>query len=162
MFSSLMWASETPTAMILKNPMPCHLKVHLFIDAAIQMLTSLYLCFLKVSYFFFLSHTDYIDQGRRDAVFQFGVLILELVTGQSLGDEDELVQWVQESGFAYSMHKMVDADLGDNYDSKQLKSLLIIARLCTRSADGPVISIPQILRYLQGKVEPPVPSVWLS
>ena len=91
-------------------------------------------------------------------MFQFGVLILELVTGQSLGDEDELVQWVQESGFAYSMHKMVDADLGDNYDSKELKCLLIIARLCTRRADEPVISIPQILRYLQGKVEPPVPS----
>lgn len=92
-------------------------------------------------------------------MFQFGLLILELVTGQSLGDEDELVQWVQESGFALSMHKMVDADLGDNYDSKELKCLLIIARLCTSGADEPVISIPQILRYLQGKVEPPFPSV---
>lgn len=102
---------------------------------------------------------DNIEQRRRDAVFQFGALILELVTGQSLGDEDELVQWVQESGFVYSMHKMVDADLGDNYDSKELKSLLIIARLCTRNTDEPVISIPQILRYLQGKVESAAPSV---
>ncbi|XP_020275735.1 probable receptor-like protein kinase At1g49730 [Asparagus officinalis] len=96
---------------------------------------------------------DYINQKRRNAVFQFGMLILELVTGQSLGDEDELVHWVQESEFAYSMHKMVDADLGDNYDSKELKSLLLIARLCTRTGDEAAISIPQILRYLQGKVE---------
>lgn len=101
--------------------------------------------------------TDYVDKRRKDVVFQFGGLILELVTGQSLGNEDELVQWVQESGFASSMHKMVDADLGDNYDSKELKSLLIIARLCTRrDVDEPIISIPQLLRYLQGKVDPSV------
>lgn len=96
---------------------------------------------------------EYIDQRSKDLVFQFGVLILELITGQSLGGDDELIQWVQESGFAYSMHKMVDADLGDSYDSKELKSLLVIARLCTKTGDGPLISIPQILRYLQGKIE---------
>lgn len=98
--------------------------------------------------------TDHIDQGNRDLVFQFGVLVLELITGQSLGEEDEVVHWVQESEFACSMHKMVDADLGDSYDSKELKSLLIVARLCTRM--GNEISIPQILRYLQGKVEPSI------
>ncbi|OAY73260.1 probable receptor-like protein kinase At1g49730 isoform X2 [Ananas comosus] len=100
------------------------------------------------------SPTDHIDQGNRDLVFQFGVLVLELITGQSLGEEDEVVHWVQESEFACSMHKMVDADLGDSYDSKELKSLLIVARLCTRM--GNEISIPQILRYLQGKVEPSI------
>lgn len=96
---------------------------------------------------------DNIDKRTRDVLFQFGALILELITGQSLGGENELVQWVQESGFACSMHTMVDGDLGDSYDSKELKSLLIIARLCTRTGDAPPISIPQILRYLQGKME---------
>ncbi|XP_026663741.1 probable receptor-like protein kinase At1g49730 isoform X2 [Phoenix dactylifera] len=94
---------------------------------------------------------EHIDQRSKELLFQFGVLILELITGQSLGGDDELVQWVQESGFVYSMHKMVDADLGDSYDSKELKSLLVLARLCTKTGDGPLISIPQILRYLQGK-----------
>ncbi|XP_073107889.1 probable receptor-like protein kinase At1g49730 isoform X2 [Elaeis guineensis] len=95
---------------------------------------------------------EHVDQRNKAMLFQFGVLILELITGQSLGGDDELVQWVQESGFAYSMHKMVDADLGDSYDSKELKSLLVIARLCTKTGDGQLISIPQILRYLQGKM----------
>ncbi|XP_072988980.1 probable receptor-like protein kinase At1g49730 isoform X1 [Typha latifolia] len=99
------------------------------------------------------SSGDHIDQRSRDLVFQFGVLLLELITGQSLDGEVELVQWVQESGFVYSMHKMVDADLGDSYDSKELKCLLFIARLCTRTGSESLISIRQILRYLQGRVE---------
>lgn len=92
------------------------------------------------------------DQRNKDAVFQFGVLILELVTGQSMGCEDEALQWVQGSGISCSMHKMVDADLGGNYDSRELKSLLITARLCTK-VDESVDFIPQILRYLQGKID---------
>lgn len=94
-----------------------------------------------------------LNQRNRDTVFQLGVLILELITGQSMGDENELLRWIQGSGIAYSMHKMVDTDLGGNYDSRELKSLLIIARLCTKVDDESIISIPQILRYLQGKMD---------
>ncbi|KAG8083720.1 hypothetical protein GUJ93_ZPchr0016g2614 [Zizania palustris] len=95
---------------------------------------------------------DQVQQRRRDLVFQYGVLILELVTGQSPGGEGELVQWVQEPGFACTMHRMVDADLGNTYDSKELRNLVIIARLCTRPGNDAVVSIPLILRYLQGKL----------
>lgn len=98
------------------------------------------------------SFEDQVQQRRTDLVFQYGVLILELVTGQSPGGEGELVQWVQEPGFVCSMHRMVDADLGNTYDSKELRNLVIIARLCTRPGNDAMISIPQILRYLQGKV----------
>ncbi|KAK8953676.1 Protein NSP-INTERACTING KINASE 3 [Platanthera guangdongensis] len=94
------------------------------------------------------------DNENREAVFQFGVLILELITGQSMGGEDEALRWVQGSGISCSMHKMVDADLGGNYDSRELKSFLIIARLCTKVDDESAVSIPQILRYLQGKMDP--------
>lgn len=82
------------------------------------------------------------------------MLILELITGQSMGDEDEPLRWIQGSGIASSMYKMVDADLGGDYDSSELKSLLIIARLCTKVGEESIISIPQILRYLQGKIDP--------
>ncbi|KAF0907459.1 hypothetical protein E2562_017392 [Oryza meyeriana var. granulata] len=98
------------------------------------------------------SFEDRIQQRRRELVFQYGVLILELVTGQSPGSEGELVQWVQEPGFACTMYKMVDADLGNTYDSKELRNLVIIARLCTRPGNDAMVSIPLILRYLQGKV----------
>lgn len=98
-------------------------------------------------------------------MFQYGVLVLELVTGQSPGGDGELVRWVQEPGFAGSMHRMVDADLGGVYDARELRDLVIVARLCTRhghdggdgdgdgDGGGAVVSIPQIVRYLQGKVE---------
>ncbi|KAJ0982624.1 hypothetical protein J5N97_010879 [Dioscorea zingiberensis] len=98
---------------------------------------------------------DHIDERNKNLIFQFGLLVLELVTGQSLGNEDgEIVQWVQDSRCAYSMNKMVDMDLGDDYDFEELKSLLIVARLCTRAGDKPIVTIPQIHRYLLRQAEP--------
>ncbi|KAJ1287804.1 hypothetical protein BS78_02G038700 [Paspalum vaginatum] len=105
------------------------------------------------------SFQDQVAQRRAGLVFQYGVLVLELVTGQSPGGDGELVRWVQEPGFAGSMHRMVDADLGGVYDARELRDLIIVARLCTRQqqqGDGggdAAVSIPQIVRYLQGKVE---------
>ncbi|KAL6647030.1 hypothetical protein ACP70R_014467 [Stipagrostis hirtigluma subsp. patula] len=94
-----------------------------------------------------------VERRRADLVFQYGVLVLELVTGQSPGGDGELVRWVQEPGLAGSMHRMVDADLGGAYDAGELRDLVIVARLCTRPGNGAAVSIPQILRFLQGKVE---------
>ncbi|XP_034578469.1 probable receptor-like protein kinase At1g49730 isoform X1 [Setaria viridis] len=104
------------------------------------------------------SCSDQVEERRAGLVFQYGVLVLELVTGQSPGGDGELVRWVQEPGFAGSMHRMVDADLGGVYDARELRDLVIVARLCTRHGHGgddggAVVSIPQIVRYLQGKVE---------
>ncbi|XP_039797294.1 probable receptor-like protein kinase At1g49730 isoform X2 [Panicum virgatum] len=107
------------------------------------------------------SFQDQVEQRRAGLVFQYGVLVLELVTGQSPGGDGELVRWVQEPGFAGSMHRMVDADLGGVYDARELRDLVNVARLCTRhepgggggGGDGAAVSIPRIVRYLQGKVE---------
>ncbi|GJN10244.1 hypothetical protein PR202_ga28322 [Eleusine coracana subsp. coracana] len=99
------------------------------------------------------SFQDQVEQRRKDLVFQYGVLVLELVTGQSPGGDGELVRWVQEPGIAGSMHRMVDADLGGAYDARELRDLVIVARLCTGHGDDGVVSMPQIVRYLQKKVE---------
>ncbi|GJN24545.1 hypothetical protein PR202_gb12291 [Eleusine coracana subsp. coracana] len=101
------------------------------------------------------SFQDQVEQRRKDLVFQYGVLVLELVTGQSPGGDGELVRWVQEPGFGGSMHRMVDADLGGAYDARELRDLVIVARLCIGHGDddGVVVSMPQIVRYLQKKVE---------
>eukprot|EP00268_Persea_americana_P047976 TRINITY_DN5033_c0_g1_i1.p1 TRINITY_DN5033_c0_g1~~TRINITY_DN5033_c0_g1_i1.p1 ORF type:complete len:306 (+),score=53.09 TRINITY_DN5033_c0_g1_i1:192-1109(+) len=102
--------------------------------------------------------SGHIDQKFKHVVFQYGVLLLELVTGQSFGNEDmDLVKWVQESAFTDSIHKMVDTDLGNSYDSKEVKSLLVIARLCTKNEGTGSITIKQVLRYLQRTLEPFVP-----
>ncbi|KAJ4724746.1 Kinase family protein [Melia azedarach] len=89
-------------------------------------------------------------------IFQLGVLILELITGQSSeqGGAD-LIQWIQESCLSSSIHRMIDPDLGNSYDSRELKKLLAVARLCIKTKDNPTFSIPQISRYLQKKVDVP-------
>lgn len=88
-------------------------------------------------------------------LFQFGALILELVTGQSFGSQGaDLLRWIQRADFSHSMNQMVDSDLGNAYDSSELKSLLFVARLCIRTGGRgpPPFSISHVLRFLQRKV----------
>ncbi|XP_058196191.1 probable receptor-like protein kinase At1g49730 isoform X1 [Rhododendron vialii] len=93
------------------------------------------------------------DQECGNVIFQLGLLILELITGQSSEDGGaELIQWVQEYRFSKTVHKVLDPDLGDNYDSRELKGLLAVARLCTKSVDKPTAFTPQVFRYLQKKI----------
>ncbi|KAI5575927.1 hypothetical protein BDE02_09G011100 [Populus trichocarpa] len=97
---------------------------------------------------------DCMDNTCGNLTFQLGVLILELITGQSSENGiTDLIQWIQESGYRSSIQKMIDPDLGNNYDSRELKNLLAVARLCIKSGDKPKFSIPQIFRYLQKKAE---------
>lgn len=97
-----------------------------------------------------------MNQNCGNIIFQLGVLILELITGQSSekGSSD-LIQWIQESHFRNSIQKMIDPDLGNNYDTGELKHLLAVARLCIKSGDSQIFSIPRIFRYLQKKVDIP-------
>ncbi|KAF3439473.1 hypothetical protein FNV43_RR17751 [Rhamnella rubrinervis] len=99
---------------------------------------------------------DCMGQECGNIVFQLGVLILELVTGQSserMGTD--LIQWIRASHFRSSMHNMIDPDLGDSYDSRELKNLLAVAKICIGSGDKPAFSLLQIIRYLQNKVDIP-------
>lgn len=99
---------------------------------------------------------DSMKQKNGNIIFQLGVFILELVTGQSSEMEgSDLIEWIQESRFYNSIHNMVDPDLGDNYNSRELKTLLAVAKLCIKSRDKPVCTIPQLFRYLQQKVDIP-------
>ncbi|KDP42968.1 hypothetical protein JCGZ_23910 [Jatropha curcas] len=97
---------------------------------------------------------DCMNQSCGNIIFQLGVLILELITGQSSekGSTD-LIQWIQGSRFRSSIQNMIDPDLGNSYDSKELKNLLAVARLCIKSGNKPKFSIPQMFRYLQKKFD---------
>jgi len=48
---------------------------------------------------------------------------------------------------------MIDPDLGNNYNSSEFKKLLAVAKLCIKSGDKPMFSIPQILHYVQKKLD---------
>lgn len=102
------------------------------------------------------SISDCMGQKSCKIIFQLGVLILELVTGQSSEMEgSDLIEWIQESRFFNSIDKMIDPDLGNNYDCTELKSLLAVAKLCIKSWDKPSFTIPQLFRYLQKKIDIP-------
>lgn len=89
-------------------------------------------------------------------IFQLGVLILELVTGQSSEMEgSDLIEWIQESRFFSSIDKMLDPDLGNSYEYTELKSLLAVAKLCIKSWDKPSYTILQLFRYLQKETDIP-------
>ncbi|KAL3530301.1 hypothetical protein ACH5RR_009623 [Cinchona calisaya] len=93
------------------------------------------------------------DQTCHNTIFQLGLLILELITGQSSDNGGvDLVQWVRESRFPRSINKMIDPDLGNSYNSRELKGLLGVARLCIESLDKPSNYPSQILRYIKTKV----------
>lgn len=97
-----------------------------------------------------------MDQECGNLIYQLGVLILELITGQASekGGAD-LVQWIRESRFRNSIHNMIDPDLGNTYDSRELRSLLAVAKLCIGSGEKPTFSVLQIFRYFQKKVHIP-------
>ncbi|KAM7256418.1 hypothetical protein ACFE04_012159 [Oxalis oulophora] len=90
------------------------------------------------------SSEDETNRERNDIIYQLGILILELVTGQSSDQEDgDLLEWISGSRFGSAMHKMIDPDLGNNYDSRELRNLLSVARLCIKSGDKLPFSAPQ-------------------
>ncbi|KAK4763258.1 hypothetical protein SAY87_013002 [Trapa incisa] len=89
-------------------------------------------------------------------IFQLGVLILELITGQSSEEGGfDLIQWVQENRLAGSVHNLIDPDIASDYNPRELKNLLDVARACIRYRDKPVFSAAKLLRYLQKKIDTP-------
>lgn len=81
--------------------------------------------------------------------------MLELITGQSSDRQGEdLIEWVQHSCIANSIDKMIDPDLGNSYNSRELQKVLAVARLCIKSRyEPPSFSITHVYRYLQKKID---------
>ncbi|KVH96654.1 probable receptor-like protein kinase At1g49730 [Cynara cardunculus var. scolymus] len=99
------------------------------------------------------SSNETTGQAYGNIMYQLGLLILELITGQSSEKTgDDLVEWIEESCFPASMDNMIDPDLGNDYDSRELTGLLAVARFCLKSVDKPNSFTPQIYRYLQRKI----------
>ncbi|XP_010535723.1 PREDICTED: probable receptor-like protein kinase At1g49730 isoform X2 [Tarenaya hassleriana] len=96
------------------------------------------------------------EEESSNVMFQLGVLMLELITGQSSDQQGEdLIEWVQDSSSSNgnSIDKMIDPDLGNSYSSRQLHKLLAVARLCVKSRYEPSsFSITHVYRYLEKKI----------
>ncbi|CAK9175860.1 unnamed protein product [Ilex paraguariensis] len=65
-------------------------------------------------------------------VFAFGVLLLELISGRRALDysQQSLVLWAKPLLKKNRIRELVDPSLGDNYDSLQMKIVVLAASLC--------------------------------
>ncbi|KAI7732116.1 hypothetical protein M8C21_004334 [Ambrosia artemisiifolia] len=105
---------------------------------------------------------EYLSTGRsseKTDVFGYGVMLLELVTGQRAYDlarlekdnEVMLLDWVKGLLKDNKLETLVDADLEGNYVNEGVEKLIQIALLCTQAApmDRPTMS--EVVRMFEGE-----------
>ncbi|KAJ0800765.1 putative transferase, protein kinase RLK-Pelle-LRR-II family [Helianthus annuus] len=105
---------------------------------------------------------EYLSTGRsseKTDVFGYGVMLLELVTGQRAYDlarlekdnEVLLLDWVKGLLEDKKLETLVDADLEGNYVNDGVEKLIQIALLCTQAAplDRPAMS--EVVRMVEGE-----------
>ncbi|KAL8222703.1 hypothetical protein R6Q57_020102 [Mikania cordata] len=104
---------------------------------------------------------EYLTTGRSSEkidVYGYGVLLLELVTGQQAYDlarlekdnDVMLLDWVKGLLKDKKLETLVDADLEGNYNKDGVEKLIQIALLCTQATplDRPKMS--EVVRMLEG------------
>ncbi|XP_062145523.1 receptor-like cytosolic serine/threonine-protein kinase RBK2 [Alnus glutinosa] len=101
---------------------------------------------------------EYLLHGIVDEktdVFAFGVLLLELVTGRRALDYNDyskqsLVLWAKPLLKKNDIMNLTDPFLADNYDSRQMNLVLLVASLCIQQSSIRRPCMSQVLRLLNG------------
>ncbi|CAN6243966.1 unnamed protein product [Urochloa humidicola] len=105
---------------------------------------------------------EYLSTGKsseRTDVFGYGIMLLELVTGQRaidfsrLEEEEEVllldhVKKLQREG---QLDSIVDGNLNQNYDDEELEMIIQIALLCTQASPEDRPSMSEVVRMLEGE-----------
>ncbi|TVU32553.1 hypothetical protein EJB05_24284 [Eragrostis curvula] len=105
---------------------------------------------------------EYLSTGKsseRTDVFGYGIMLLELVTGQRaidfsrLEEEDDVllldhVKKLQREG---ELSSIVDSNLNQNYDADELEMMIQIALLCTQASPEDRPSMSEVVRMLEGE-----------
>ncbi|KAJ7515941.1 hypothetical protein O6H91_22G035300 [Diphasiastrum complanatum] len=104
---------------------------------------------------------EYLSTGQsseKTDVFGFGILLLELITGQRAFDfgrlshnkDVMLLDWVKQLQLEKRLDVLVDADLKNNYNAVELEEMVQVALLCTQvfPTDRPKMS--EVVRMLEG------------
>ncbi|MCO5571551.1 hypothetical protein L7F22_025294 [Adiantum nelumboides] len=88
-------------------------------------------------------------------IYSYGVLLLELITGRAaVQDKVNLVEWAHRFLITEeNMLNIIDPDMKHTCDIDELKSLLILVRMCTRKEGRKRPSIQQVVRWLQEKLD---------
>ncbi|KAJ8429531.1 hypothetical protein Cgig2_025717 [Carnegiea gigantea] len=104
---------------------------------------------------------EYLSTGKsseKTDVFGYGVMLLELITGQRafdlarLANDDDvmLLDWVKGLLKEKKLETLVDADLQGNYVDDEVEQLIQVALLCTQSSPMERPKMSEVVRMLEG------------
>ncbi|XP_007226511.2 BRASSINOSTEROID INSENSITIVE 1-associated receptor kinase 1 [Prunus persica] len=104
---------------------------------------------------------EYLSTGKsseKTDVFGYGVMLLELITGQRafdlarLANDDDvmLLDWVKGLLKDRRLEALVDADLNGNYNDGEVEQLIQVALLCTQGSPGERPKMSEVVRMLEG------------
>lgn len=103
---------------------------------------------------------EYLSTGQsseKTDVFGFGILLLELITGQKALDfgraanqKGVMLDWVKKLHQEGKLNLLVDKDLKGNFDRLELEEMVQVALLCTQFNPSHRPKMSEILRMLEG------------
>ncbi|CAJ1936012.1 unnamed protein product [Sphenostylis stenocarpa] len=105
---------------------------------------------------------EYLSTGKsseKTDVFGYGVMLLEIITGQRafdlarLANDDDvmLLDWVKVLLKDKRLETLVDADLEGNYEEQEVEELIQVALLCTQSSPSERPKMSEVVRMLEGE-----------
>ncbi|XP_042971429.1 probable LRR receptor-like serine/threonine-protein kinase At5g10290 isoform X3 [Carya illinoinensis] len=105
---------------------------------------------------------EYLSTGKsseRTDVFGYGIMLLELVTGQRaidfsrLEEEDDvlLLDHVKKLEREKKLEAIVDPNLSQNYDIQEVEMMIQVALLCTQSSPDDRPAMSEVVRMLEGE-----------
>ncbi|CAI9092957.1 OLC1v1028341C1 [Oldenlandia corymbosa var. corymbosa] len=103
---------------------------------------------------------EYLSTGQsseKTDVFGFGILLLELITGQKALDfgrgakqKGIMLDWVKKLHQDGKLEQMVDKDLKNIYDKVELEEMVQVALICTQFNPSHRPKMSEVLRLLEG------------
>ncbi|XP_043810313.1 protein NSP-INTERACTING KINASE 1 isoform X2 [Manihot esculenta] len=103
---------------------------------------------------------EYLSTGQsseKTDVFGFGILLLELITGQralefgkAANQKGAMLDWVKKIHQEKKLEMLVDKDLKGNYDRIELEEMVQVALLCTQFLPSQRPKMSEVVRMLEG------------
>ncbi|KAL2904861.1 Protein NSP-INTERACTING KINASE 1 [Bienertia sinuspersici] len=103
---------------------------------------------------------EYLSTGQsseKTDVFGFGILLLELITGQRALDfgkatnqKGAMLDWVKKINQEKNLELLVDKELKNDYDRIELEEIVQVALLCTQFLPNQRPKMSEVVRMLEG------------